>query len=185
VDIEYTRGREIVTRRGPGQAIRIGRMPLMLRCDRCELSQAAACRAQGWSLVVTTHVAHCWCTWLMLLHRCVLHNRTEAELSRLGECPLDPGGYFIVPVISIASAGIGDWWMVLMHECRNSLLMGGWVWGQVSTFSTSRRLLAIDCASCVHLRSPLRPACKVHGGTCRDLWLMCTQVSVLCSSSVL
>lgn len=35
VDVEYTRGREIVTRRGPGQAVRIGRMPLMLRCDRC------------------------------------------------------------------------------------------------------------------------------------------------------
>jgi hypothetical protein len=34
VDIEYTRGREIVTRKGPGQAVRIGRMPLMLRCDR-------------------------------------------------------------------------------------------------------------------------------------------------------
>jgi hypothetical protein len=34
VDIEYTRGREIVTRKGPGQAVRIGRMPLMLRCDK-------------------------------------------------------------------------------------------------------------------------------------------------------
>jgi hypothetical protein len=38
VDIEYTRGREIVTRKGPGQAVRIGRMPLMLRCDRCVLA---------------------------------------------------------------------------------------------------------------------------------------------------
>ena len=28
--------------------------------------------------------------------RCVLKGRTEAELARLGECPLDPGGYFIV-----------------------------------------------------------------------------------------
>ncbi|WIA33788.1 hypothetical protein OEZ86_006901 [Tetradesmus obliquus] len=61
VDIEYTRGREIVTRKGPGQAVRIGRMPLMLRCDRC-----------------------------------LLHNKSEPELYKLGECPLDPGGYFIV-----------------------------------------------------------------------------------------
>eukprot|EP00879_Flechtneria_rotunda_P016899 GHRR01017690.1.p1 GENE.GHRR01017690.1~~GHRR01017690.1.p1 ORF type:complete len:405 (+),score=105.87 GHRR01017690.1:321-1535(+) len=61
VDVEYTRGREIVSRRGPGQAIRIGRMPLMLRCNRC-----------------------------------LLANRTEPELFKLGECPLDPGGYFIV-----------------------------------------------------------------------------------------
>lgn len=34
VDIEYTRGREIVTRKGPGQAVRIGRIPIMLRCNR-------------------------------------------------------------------------------------------------------------------------------------------------------
>ncbi|KAJ8774049.1 hypothetical protein K2173_009480 [Erythroxylum novogranatense] len=27
---------------------------------------------------------------------CVLDGKTEAELARLGECPLDPGGYFIV-----------------------------------------------------------------------------------------
>ncbi|KAL5799487.1 hypothetical protein ACOSQ4_032371 [Xanthoceras sorbifolium] len=27
--------------------------------------------------------------------RCVLHGKDEAELARLGECPLDPGGYFI------------------------------------------------------------------------------------------
>eukprot|EP00882_Tetradesmus_deserticola_P019957 GHRQ01021508.1.p1 GENE.GHRQ01021508.1~~GHRQ01021508.1.p1 ORF type:complete len:289 (+),score=76.60 GHRQ01021508.1:370-1236(+) len=61
VDIEYTRGREIVSRKGPGQAVRIGRMPLMLRCNRC-----------------------------------LLHNKDESELYKLGECPLDPGGYFIV-----------------------------------------------------------------------------------------
>lgn len=29
-------------------------------------------------------------------HRCVLHGKDEAELARLGECPLDPGGYFII-----------------------------------------------------------------------------------------
>ncbi|KAL5976596.1 DNA-directed RNA polymerase III subunit 2 [Asimina triloba] len=28
--------------------------------------------------------------------RCVLSGRDEAELARLGECPLDPGGYFVV-----------------------------------------------------------------------------------------
>eukprot|EP00882_Tetradesmus_deserticola_P028134 GHRQ01031321.1.p1 GENE.GHRQ01031321.1~~GHRQ01031321.1.p1 ORF type:complete len:160 (-),score=7.73 GHRQ01031321.1:44-523(-) len=38
VDIEYTRGREIVSRKGPGQAVRIGRMPLMLRCNRWALA---------------------------------------------------------------------------------------------------------------------------------------------------
>lgn len=49
VDIEYTRGREIVTRKGPGQAVRIGRMPLMLRCDRWAAvasQQAAWCAAR-------------------------------------------------------------------------------------------------------------------------------------------
>jgi DNA-directed RNA polymerase III subunit RPC2 len=28
--------------------------------------------------------------------RCVLHGKDEEELARLGECPLDPGGYFII-----------------------------------------------------------------------------------------
>ncbi|TYI53442.1 hypothetical protein E1A91_D11G004500v1 [Gossypium mustelinum] len=28
--------------------------------------------------------------------RCVLYGKDEAELARLGECPLDPGGYFII-----------------------------------------------------------------------------------------
>eukprot|EP00798_Chlamydomonas_sp_ICE-L_P009475 gene9475-32467_t len=63
VDIEYTRGKEIVVKKGRGGvgAVCIGRMPLMLRCDRC-----------------------------------VLHGKNEAQLAKLGECPLDPGGYFIV-----------------------------------------------------------------------------------------
>ncbi|KAG2492788.1 hypothetical protein HYH03_008949 [Edaphochlamys debaryana] len=63
VDVEYTRGKEIVVKRGRGGvgAVCIGRMPLMLRCDRC-----------------------------------VLYNKNEAQLAQLGECPLDPGGYFIV-----------------------------------------------------------------------------------------
>mmetsp|Transcript_10383 Transcript_10383/g.31241 ORF Transcript_10383/g.31241 Transcript_10383/m.31241 type:complete len:1166 (-) Transcript_10383:34-3531(-) len=63
VDIEYTRGKEIVVKKGRnGQgAVCIGRMPLMLRCDRC-----------------------------------VLYKKSEAQLARLGECPLDPGGYFVI-----------------------------------------------------------------------------------------
>ena len=28
--------------------------------------------------------------------RCVLTGRSEEELARVGECPLDPGGYFVV-----------------------------------------------------------------------------------------
>ncbi|GBF89068.1 DNA-directed RNA polymerase subunit 2 [Raphidocelis subcapitata] len=62
VDVEYTRGREIVRRTAAsGTAVRIGRIPLMLRCDRC-----------------------------------VLAGRNDGELAALGECPLDPGGYFVV-----------------------------------------------------------------------------------------
>ncbi|CAI5930828.1 unnamed protein product [Closterium sp. NIES-64] len=63
VDVEYTRGKEIVRRVGKdGQgALLIGRIPLMLRSDHC-----------------------------------VLHGKNEQELAKLGECPLDPGGYFVV-----------------------------------------------------------------------------------------
>ncbi|KAG2301822.1 hypothetical protein Bca52824_030473 [Brassica carinata] len=28
--------------------------------------------------------------------RCILHGKDEEELARLGECPLDPGGYFVI-----------------------------------------------------------------------------------------
>ncbi|GAQ79190.1 DNA-directed RNA polymerase III subunit 2 [Klebsormidium nitens] len=63
VDVEYTRGKELVVRKGKGGqgAIVIGRMPLMLRSSRC-----------------------------------VLKDKNEEELAELGECPLDPGGYFVV-----------------------------------------------------------------------------------------
>ena len=63
VDVEYTRGKDIVVKKGKNGrgALTIGRMPLMLRCARC-----------------------------------ALEGKTEAELAALGECPLDPGGYFIV-----------------------------------------------------------------------------------------
>lgn len=62
-DVEYTRGKEIIVRKGSNGegAILIGRMPLMLRSDRC-----------------------------------VLKGKSEDELAALKECPLDPGGYFIV-----------------------------------------------------------------------------------------
>ncbi|OLL24453.1 DNA-directed RNA polymerase III subunit RPC2 [Neolecta irregularis DAH-3] len=57
VDIEYTRGKSIVKRRG----VKIGRLPIMLRSNKC-----------------------------------VLAGKNEAEMAVLQECPLDPGGYFVV-----------------------------------------------------------------------------------------
>ncbi|EEB05618.1 DNA-directed RNA polymerase III complex subunit Rpc2 [Schizosaccharomyces japonicus yFS275] len=57
VDIEYTRGRQVVRRRN----VPIGRMPVMLRSNKC-----------------------------------VLYGKSEKELAALNECPLDPGGYFVV-----------------------------------------------------------------------------------------
>ncbi|AMD19615.1 HCL536Cp [Eremothecium sinecaudum] len=57
VDIEYTRGRSIVLHRD----VEIGRMPIMLRSNKCILTDAS-----------------------------------EDLMARLNECPLDPGGYFIV-----------------------------------------------------------------------------------------
>ncbi|CDS14512.1 Putative DNA-directed RNA polymerase [Lichtheimia ramosa] len=57
VDVEYTRGKQIVKRKN----VNIGRLPVMLRSSNC-----------------------------------VLTGRSEAELARMKECPLDPGGYFVV-----------------------------------------------------------------------------------------
>ncbi|KAL2314777.1 DNA-directed RNA polymerase III subunit RPC2 [Schizosaccharomyces pombe] len=57
VDIEYTRGKQVVRRRN----VPIGRMPVMLRSNKC-----------------------------------VLSGKNEMEMAALNECPLDPGGYFIV-----------------------------------------------------------------------------------------
>src|SRR4051794_29078357 len=56
VDVEYTRGREIVK----GKKLTIGRMPIMLRSSHC-----------------------------------VLKDKSHEELYRLGECPLDPGFFFV------------------------------------------------------------------------------------------
>lgn len=52
VDVEYTRGKQIVKRKN----VNIGRLPVMLRSSNC-----------------------------------VLTGRSEAELARMKECPLDPG----------------------------------------------------------------------------------------------
>eukprot|EP01028_Stygiella_incarcerata_P005291 TRINITY_DN2246_c0_g1_i2.p1 TRINITY_DN2246_c0_g1~~TRINITY_DN2246_c0_g1_i2.p1 ORF type:complete len:1166 (+),score=283.92 TRINITY_DN2246_c0_g1_i2:83-3499(+) len=57
VDVEYTRGRSLVTRRN----VLIGRLPIMLRSCQC-----------------------------------VLTGKSSEEMAKLGECPLDPGGYFVV-----------------------------------------------------------------------------------------
>ncbi|KTW30037.1 DNA-directed RNA polymerase III subunit RPC2 [Pneumocystis jirovecii RU7] len=57
VDIEYTRGKQVVRRKG----VQIGRLPIMLRSNKC-----------------------------------ILFNKTETQIIRMNECPLDPGGYFIV-----------------------------------------------------------------------------------------
>lgn len=51
---------------------------------------------RGEELVVQKHV-RIGCIPVMLRSDiCSLHNKTEADLARLGECPLDPGGYFVV-----------------------------------------------------------------------------------------
>lgn len=57
VDIEFTRGKQIVSKRN----IDIARMPIMLRSSKC-----------------------------------VLNNKSPDEMVALKECPLDPGGYFII-----------------------------------------------------------------------------------------
>lgn len=57
VDVEYTRGRQIVVHRD----LEIGRMPIMLRSSKC-----------------------------------ALNGRSDVEMAEMDECPLDPGGYFIV-----------------------------------------------------------------------------------------
>ncbi|PWN40570.1 beta and beta-prime subunits of DNA dependent RNA-polymerase [Ceraceosorus guamensis] len=57
VSIEYLRGNKIIRRKG----VNIGKLPIMLRSNKCHLSQAR-----------------------------------EKDLARMNECPLDPGGYFVV-----------------------------------------------------------------------------------------
>ncbi len=57
VSIRYTRGNQEVISKG----IRIGRLPVMLRSNKC-----------------------------------VLTGQSKAQLAKMTECPLDPGGYFVV-----------------------------------------------------------------------------------------
>ncbi|CCE61187.1 hypothetical protein TPHA_0A01020 [Tetrapisispora phaffii CBS 4417] len=57
VDIEYTRGRNIIMHKD----VEIGRMPIMLRSNKC-----------------------------------ILNGADQKVMAKLNECPLDPGGYFIV-----------------------------------------------------------------------------------------
>ena len=57
VDLVYVKENQRIRKQGQV----IGRMPIMLRSDRC-----------------------------------VLHNKSDAELYKMKECPLDPGGYFVV-----------------------------------------------------------------------------------------
>ncbi|GAA5989823.1 hypothetical protein JCM10908_002335 [Rhodotorula pacifica] len=57
VSIKYTRGKQEVVSKG----IRIGRLPIMLRSNKC-----------------------------------VLTGKNKAQLAAMNECPLDPGGYFVV-----------------------------------------------------------------------------------------
>ncbi|KAI8909987.1 hypothetical protein DFJ77DRAFT_433179 [Powellomyces hirtus] len=57
VDIEYVRGKQLVKKRG----IEVGRMPIMLRSNRCCLT-----------------------------------GKSPEDMVKAGECPLDPGGYFII-----------------------------------------------------------------------------------------
>lgn len=61
VDIEYTKGKEIVVRKGDGKvgAIAIGRIPLMLRCDRCVQKQLP-CVWGGNAMLVGVSVS-VWC----------------------------------------------------------------------------------------------------------------------------
>lgn len=57
VDVEYTRGRKIILHRD----LEIGRMPIMLRSNKC-----------------------------------ILDGIDEQRMAALDECPIDPGGYFVV-----------------------------------------------------------------------------------------
>lgn len=46
--------------------------------------------------IITTTVCIGRMPVMLRCNKCVLYNKSEEELSRLGECPLDPGGYFVI-----------------------------------------------------------------------------------------
>eukprot|EP00897_Mesotaenium_endlicherianum_P004680 jgi/Mesen1/423/ME000100S10653 len=106
VDVEYTRGKEIVVRKGKdGQgALVIGRMPLMLRSSRC-----------------------------------VLHGKTHAELMALGECPLDPGGYFVVRGTEKALSEMGASHLLALNLEAGGGRGEGHIVGASVTSSTTER----------------------------------------------
>lgn len=38
----------------------------------------------------------CYIPIMLKSNYCILSGKTEADLVKLGECPLDPGGYFVI-----------------------------------------------------------------------------------------
>lgn len=63
--------------------------------------------------------------------RCVLYGKDETELARLGECPLDPGGYFIIK---------GNEKVILMQEqlSKNRIIIDTNKKGNINASVTSR-----------------------------------------------
>lgn len=95
VDVEYVRGRQIILRKG----IAIGRMPIMLRSSHCVLStavgsstkDAAMSRGEGKTPLKNPPVNRPESKPIMGPSA-----SDERAFARLGECPLDPGGYFVI-----------------------------------------------------------------------------------------
>ncbi len=61
VSSSYYQGKKAASQVSPSQRLEIGRLPIMLRSEKCHL-----------------------------------HGKTDAQLTEMGECPLDPGGYFVI-----------------------------------------------------------------------------------------
>lgn len=51
---------------------------------------------RGDDLVLTRNMMIGKIPVMLRSEKCVLHNKSDLELSKLAECPLDPGGYFVV-----------------------------------------------------------------------------------------
>ena len=103
VDCEYMRGRDKVAK----SSVFVGRMPLMLRSDRraswpavlrMRLNPSAPCASAACVTAGAAVLASCERLPAACMRRCVLKGKNEDELAKLGECPLDPGGYFVVRV---------------------------------------------------------------------------------------
>ena len=52
--------------------------------------------AKGWTKRVKRDVCIGRMPMMLKSSKCILYNRDDKKLSRMGECPCDPGGYFIV-----------------------------------------------------------------------------------------